>query len=118
MLQKIVWWVSYGQEKDLPVVSNSNHGKNTDIDAKSLCKRAEFAHESGQIPTLNQIGIKLERDTKDGEADIRQRQIGDEGIVDSSHDFGLCYDPNDKTIAINGCQGGGAVNHRHQNQEA
>ena len=57
----------------------------------------------------NFLGIRLKRDTKDGDGHIRQRQIGDEGIVDGSHGFGFGYDPNDKTIAINGCQGSGAV---------
>ena len=106
----VLKWLIWARKfKDLPVISNSNHGKNTDIDTKSLCKRAEFAHKSGQIPTLNQIGIKLKRDTKDGDSHIRQSQISDEGIVDGSHGFGFGYDPNDKTITINGCQGSGAV---------
>ena len=48
----------------LPVTGYQQQSENIDVDTESLGKRAEFAHESWQVPPLYQSSVELKRDTK------------------------------------------------------
>ena len=85
--------------RNVPVKGDGDQSEYADIDAEDLNRRAKLTHKLGQIPSLQQRGVKLERNCEEGDGHVGEGQVGDVVIRHRPHPGRGKHHVNDQRIA-------------------